>query len=90
MNKAEMTAACDLAKTDEDLGGENISMLDGYGLPGFVPVHCTIRQVAALIRWQAMPIGRKRTDPVFMQPELDDLCNLARRRFIIVEGTDAN
>lgn len=84
MNKAEMTAACDLAKTDVDLSNEDQSLFDGYGLPGFKPVHCTIPQVAALIRWQAMPIFRKPTDPVFMAEDLDELCNLARHRFIIV------
>lgn len=84
MNKAEMQAACDLAKTDVDLSNECLILFNGYGLPGFVPVHVTIRQVARLIRWQVMPMFRKPTDPVFMQPELDELCSLARRRFIIV------
>lgn len=32
------------------LTGEDISLFDGYGLPGFARIHVTLRQVARVIR----------------------------------------
>lgn len=52
MNKAEMTQALTIAKNaDIDLTNEDISLFDGYGLNGFVPIHVTVKQVARVIRW---------------------------------------
>jgi len=51
MTSQELSQAFGIAKSKEDLSAEDISMFDGFGLPGFSPVYVTLREVAALIRW---------------------------------------
>jgi hypothetical protein len=63
MNKTQFDAAVAIAldtsvRFIDDNGNhlEDISHFDGFGLESFTTVTCTIRQVAALIRWQAVGI----------------------------------
>ena len=51
MTKQEFKEAFALAKKEKDMSEVDIRILEGCGLPGFRPVHCTLRQVAALLRW---------------------------------------
>ena len=53
MTKPELAKAFEIAKSDQDLTHEDIDLFDGFGLPDFQKVTCTLRQVAGLIRWQA-------------------------------------
>ena len=80
MNKAEMAQALKIAKNpDNDLTGEDISLFDGYGLPGFVRIHVTLRQVARVIRWQA-----QRMDGTWDGEEINMIAHHGRRRFVII------
>lgn len=71
--KAAQNPTLDLTATDD-------SMLFGYGLPEFKPVHTTIAAVAKVIRWQARQFNGQ-----WDMVELDALAKLARRKFIIVD-----
>ena len=53
MNKVEFAKALKIAQTEENLLQVDNSILYGCALSGFVPVYCSILQVAALIKWQA-------------------------------------
>lgn len=58
---------------------EDITIFDGYGLPSFKQVVCTIRQIAFLIRWQvAMLSGGYDADA------LNELASVGRRKFNVV------
>jgi hypothetical protein len=71
--KAAQNPTLDLTATDD-------TMLFGYGLPEFKPVHTTIAAVAKVIRWQARQFNGQ-----WDMVELDALAKLARRKFIIVD-----
>ena len=81
MTKPELTKALAIAKSEKELNDSNasIDIFDGYGLSCFKPVHVTIDQVARLIRWQCAYIGGG-----WDAKELDNLCHLAKKRFLIV------
>jgi hypothetical protein len=77
MNKEQLQAAFKIAESDADLMGEDISIFDGFALKDFKPVHCTLRAVAYLMRWQARYLNGK-----WDQQALDEVCHWARYRFI--------
>jgi hypothetical protein len=59
MTSAQLSAAVARAQdqniryiSDEGVHLQDTSIFDGYGLPDFKPVICTIDQLAALIRWE--------------------------------------
>ena len=84
MKKVEATAALSIARSDENLAGEDIGMFDGYGLRDFQPVHCTVKQVAALIRWQCFYMMKRMGGPDMNMEEFNELCHIGRKKFIIV------
>jgi len=60
MNASEFKAAFAIADNPAiDLSGEDTSILDGFALRDFGPVTVTLRQVAAVMRWQALYIMTK-------------------------------
>ena len=82
MTKNEFNRAFEIAQNN------NISLLDidnsilyGCALPEFkYPVHCTIIQLAALIRWQAQYIFGG-----WDSEELDFIAFIAKKKFILVD-----
>lgn len=80
MNAAEFKSAFALAKTNEDLSNEDISMFDGFALKNFTPIACTERQVAALMRWQARYFNGN-----WDSEALTEIKNNGRRRFTVVK-----
>lgn len=60
------------------------SIFDGFGLAGFGPVHVTLRQVAALMRWQALQFNGQ-----WNAEALDEVVKLGRTRFMILDGATA-
>lgn len=51
MTKGELATAFEMAKRGErDM--DDMLWCDGFGLPDFAPVVCTLRQLAGLIVWQ--------------------------------------
>ena len=60
------------------------SIFDGFGLPGFCPVYVTLRQVAALMRWQALQFNGE-----WNAEALDEVIKVGRTRFLILGGATA-
>lgn len=79
MTKNEFKVAANIAMNETNLK-EDISVFSGCALPGFQPVFCTIRQVAALIRWQCAYLSGG-----FDMEELNDIAYLAKTRFLIID-----
>jgi hypothetical protein len=53
MLKAEFSRAVALAQGPMDLSNHDMSLLNGYGVPGFKKVLVTLEAVARCLRWQA-------------------------------------
>lgn len=53
MTTAELKQATAIALSQEKIAA-SIDCFDGFGLPAFTPVVCTIHQLAQLIRWQCI------------------------------------
>ena len=84
MTTVQFKAACDLAMNHPEVGllnSEDYSIFSGYGIRGFKPVFCTIRQVAALIRYQCGYICGG-----YDMQELNELARAARRLFNIIDS----
>ena len=81
MTKDELSQAVAVATSEADLSNEvaNIDIFNGYGLPGFKPVYVTVRQVAALIRWQAVQF-----DGGVHAESLNELAYAGRQKFQIL------
>lgn len=79
MTKQEFKEAFALAKKEKDMSEVDTRILEGCGLPGFRPIHCTLRQVAALLRWQALLLSGE-----WDTKELNVLAIIARRKFQII------
>jgi hypothetical protein len=58
---------------------EYLSVFDGFGLPEFKPIWCTVKQVARLIRWQCQFMNGT-WDTV----ELNSIANFGRKKFKII------
>lgn len=80
MTQQQLQQALEIAKSDEDLINEScqIDIFNGFGLGNFQPVHVTLKQVAALIRWQCFQFNGA-IDAV----ELNNLAYKGRKKFII-------
>jgi hypothetical protein len=79
MTKSEIAKAFEIAKSGKDLSDVDDSPLFGCALPEFDKVHCTLEQVAKLIRWQCQ----------FMfggwdMTEFDNCAHIAKKKFIII------
>lgn len=81
MHKRQLEAAVAIARSAADLLGEDIDVFHGYGLHGFKPVTCTLRQVAALIRWQCVYLNGNLDGAA-----LDELADLGKTRFIVLDN----
>jgi len=80
MTKYEAQQAWKIAE-DENiaLDNEDLSPLFGYGKKTFQPVYVTLRQVAAVMRWQGLQMNG-----LWDMREVSDLITLGRRNFIIL------
>ena len=73
------TIACSDAKLPPDDG-----LFMGFGLADFKPVKCTLRQVAALMRWQALQLNGE-----WDVPALHQIADQGRYKFDII-GADSD
>jgi hypothetical protein len=86
MNTAQFSAAVARAQDQSiryiDDNGQHLqdtSRFDGYGLPDFKPVVCTLDQLAALIRWECSFLTGGMD-----QNALNNLQAIGRRKFTVV------
>lgn len=80
MTREDFLKAFEIAQSDADLQSVDVSIFDGFGLPGFGQVHVTIRSVARLIRWQA-----RMFDGEWDAKALNEVAVLGRHRFVIID-----
>ncbi len=80
MTKAQLAKAFNVAKSDADVSNEDISIFDGFGLNGFLPVYCTIGQLARLIRWQCQYMNGE-----WDMEEFQVIAYFGKKRFMILE-----
>ena len=81
MNIAELSKAYEIGRSDEpiDPKKEPIDVFDGFALNDFRPVHVTLKQVARLIRWQAI-----RWDGSLDSENFQEIADFGRKRFLII------
>lgn len=85
MNKVEFTDALRIAKDSTiDLIDEELGLMNGYGLPNFEPVSVSTRQVARMIRWQALYLNGG-----WDVEEINSVRQLGRNRFEINNEVEA-
>ena len=64
---------------NHDLSNVDDSILYGFGLPHFKPVHTTLEAVAKTIRWQALQLNG-----VWNAEALNEVAELGRKNFLIL------
>ncbi len=81
MTRKEAQAAYALANDPQQtFTAVDTGIFDGFGLPEFKPVHVTLRQVAALMRWQALQMNGE-----WDHTALTEVIELGRARFLILD-----
>lgn len=80
MTLNQFQAAFAIAKdTNRDLSNVDDSLLYGFGLPSFRPVHTTLEAVAKIIRWQALQFNGE-----WDAAALNEVAECGRRMFIVL------
>jgi len=83
MNRTDLDSALAIARSDRALDLDDLALFDGFGLPDFRPVTCTIDALAALVRWQCV-----RFDGSIDGEALDEIARYGRHRFAVLHGAD--
>jgi hypothetical protein len=80
MTLQQFQAAFAIAKDfNRDLTNVDDSLLYGFGLASFVPVHTTLEAVAKTIRWQALQFNGEWNAEL-----LNEVAECGRRNFIVL------
>lgn len=81
MTKHQFSEANTLARSNATINPEQepIDIFDGFALPDYAPVYVTIKQIARLIRYQAIYMnGGIDSD------NLQEIANCGRRKFMVI------
>jgi hypothetical protein len=80
MTHNQLQRAVEIAKSNTDLLTESsqIDIFDGFGLGSFKPVTVTVKQVAALIRWQCFQFNGG-----IDATELNNLAYIGKKKFLV-------
>lgn len=81
MTAKEFKTAFSIADSESDLSHEDTTRFMGFGLQDFAPVCCTLRQIASLIRWQALTFAG-----TWEMDALDEIREYGRRKFIVLDS----
>lgn len=79
MTRDQLSEAVALARSGAALNLDDLSLFDGFGLPDFAPVVCTVEALAVLVRWQCI-----RFDGSIDLGALNEIADCGRRRFHVV------
>lgn len=79
MTLAQFQKAFAIANSNVDLSNVDDSILFGYGLPTFKPVHTTLEAVAKTIRWQALQFNGQ-----WNAEALNEVAEHGRKNFLIL------
>lgn len=80
MTKLELEDAIKLAIVRKGCGFVPLDIFDGFALPGFDPITCTMTQLADLIRWQCGRIFADGWDDTM----LSEIMECGRRKFNVI------
>ena len=83
MKTSDLDKALALARSDAPLNVEDLSIFDGFGLPDFKPVTCTVEALAMLIRWQCFCLNGS-----IDSEALQEIATLGRHRFFVLSATE--
>ena len=83
MKTSDLDRALAIARSDRPLDVADLSLFDGFGLPDFRPVTCTLEALAMLIRWQCF-----RLDGSVDGEALQEIATHGRRRFHVLSATE--
>jgi len=81
MKTRDLDEALAIARTDRPLALADLEIFDGFGLPDYRPVTCTLEALAMLVRWQCI-----RFDGSVDSEALQEIATLGRRRFTVLAG----
>jgi hypothetical protein len=80
MDKQQLKQAIELAHVRHIPFSEtNLHLFNGYGLQAFEPLHCTLADIADLIRWQAFKFNGE-----LDTSEINQIARIGRSKFHIV------
>ncbi|MDY7107506.1 MAG: hypothetical protein SYC29_02615 [Planctomycetota bacterium] len=80
MTKNDLSEALALARSDATLPGpEELGIFDGYALPDFQPIDCTLELLAALLRWEVVTFSGG-----IDHEALNELSRCGRHRFRVL------
>ena len=78
MTTQQLSDAVALARSGYALNTD-LRLFDGFGLPSFEPVTCTMEGLASLVRWQCVCF-----DGSIDQEALNEIATVGRHRFRVV------
>ena len=83
MTMQQLSQAVAIARSGKSLDIESMGIFDGFGLPDFKPVVCTLDALAMLIRWQCVQFNGE-----LDHEALNEIAERGRHRFHVV-GTES-
>ena len=83
MKTSDLDKALALARSDVPLNIEDLSIFDGFGLPDFKPVTCTVEALAMLVRWQCFCLNGS-----IDAEALQEIATLGRHRFYVLSAAE--
>ena len=83
MKTADLDRALAIARSDRLLNVADLSIFDGFGLPDFRPVTCTVEALAILIRWQSVQLNGE-----INAAALQEIATYGRHRFLVLLVTE--
>jgi hypothetical protein len=83
MKTADLDRALALARSEASLNVADLSIFDGFALPDFRPVTCTVEALAMLVRWQCVCF-----DGSIDAEALQELATCGRRRFLVLSASE--
>jgi len=77
----DLDRALAIARSDARLNLADLALFDGFALPDFRPVTCTVEALAMLIRWQCVCF-----DGSIDGAALQEIATVGRYRFTVLCG----
>ena len=81
MKTADLDTALGIARSDRPLTVADLAIFDGYGLPDFQPITCTVEALAMLVRWECLCF-----DGSVDGAALQGIADRGRHRFTVLAG----
>ena len=83
MKTADLDRALAIARSDAPLNVADLSIFDGFALPDFRPVTCTVEALAILVRWQCVCFDRSIDGEA-----LQEIATYGRKRFLVLSASE--